>query len=122
MKRTLQRHKNKIYPKIPKTLEDIRNSFLDPKILNEYGYNLTNSAQFYIDTVIETNHAFTVFASKFVIDFIQKNIEPGQRNYLLDGTFDRLPGGGYYQLLIITIEFENQVCQICKYLKVFVTF
>lgn len=112
MKRTLQRHKNKAYPKIPKTLEDIRNSFLDPKILDEYGYNLEKNARFYIDTVIETNHAYTVFASKFVIDFIQKNIKPGLRNYLLDGTFDRLPGSDYYQLLIITIEFENEVGHI----------
>lgn len=65
-------------------------------------------AKFYVDTVITTEYAFTLFVSKFVVDFIEKNIEPAARNYLLDATFDSLPKG-YYQLLIISIEYQNDV-------------
>lgn len=66
---------------------------------------------FYIDTVVEKDFAFTVFASKFVIDFIQKNIDATSRSYLMDGTFDSLPDA-YYQLLVISIEHNNDVSNI----------
>lgn len=108
MKRTLQRHKNKKYPKIPKAIQDIQNQFQDPAILNEYGINLEGDSTFYIDTIIEANYAFTVFGSQFTIDFIKENIPPESRNFLLDGTFDKLPGE-FYQLLIVAIEYKNDV-------------
>lgn len=69
---------------------------------------LKGDEDFYIDTVVKPHFAFTVFASKYVIDFINKNIEPNLRSYLLDGTFDSLPDG-YYQLLVISIEYKNDV-------------
>lgn len=62
-------------------------------------------AKFYIVTIAEKNFAFTLFASQFVIDFVKKNIN--RRNYLLDGTFDKIPTG-YYQLLIISFEYNNE--------------
>lgn len=77
-------------------------------IIEEYGYNLEHDSRFYIDTVVNPNYAFTVFASQFVIEFIQENIKPECRYYLMDATFDGLPPG-YYQLLIISIEYQNDV-------------
>lgn len=65
----------------------------------------------YIGTVVKSKYAFTVFASKFVIDFIEKNIEPSSRKYLMDATFDSLPKD-FYQLLIISIEYQNDVSNI----------
>lgn len=108
MKETLQRHKTKSHPKIPESIQNLRATFSDRAVLEKYGYNLDGDEKFYIDTVIEKDFAFTVFASKYVIDFVQQNIEPGSRHYIMDGKFDSIPGG-FYQLLIITIEFQNDV-------------
>lgn len=79
--------------------------------MDKYGYNMEHDAKCYIDTVVTPHYAFTVFASKFVIDFIEKNIEPSTRNYLMDATFDSLPKG-FYQLLIISIEYQNDVSEV----------
>lgn len=59
--------------------------------MNKYGYTLDQDERFYIDTVVTYQYAFTLFASKFVIDFVQNHIEPRARNYLMDATFDSLP-------------------------------
>lgn len=115
MKRTLLRHKTKKFPKMPDSLETIRDTFLDPEIIQKFGMNYERDCKFYIDTVITDFYAFTIFASKYVIDFIEENIEPKSRNYLMDGTFDHLPKE-YDQLLIISIEYMNDVSYCCKYL------
>lgn len=112
MKRTLQRHKNKQYPKCPGSIEEIRQTFMDPNILEKYGNNIEGDGMFYVDTIVHQNYAFTVFVSKYVIDFIKKNIPPKSRHYLLDATFDSLLNQ-YYQLLIISIEYQNDVCNNC---------
>lgn len=81
---------------------------MEPKTIEEYGYNLDGDAKFYIDTVVAPDYAFTVFASKHTINFIEENIDPESRHYLMDATFDGLPPG-FYQLLIIAIEYQNDV-------------
>lgn len=114
IKKTLQRCKNKKYPKKPRSIEDIRDTFLDPDVIKQYGYNLEGDMQFYAGTVIENDYGFTIFISKFTMDFIENNIAPGSRHYLMDGTFDSLPGN-FYQLLIITIEYRNDVSSLIIY-------
>lgn len=111
VKKTLSRHKNKIYPRIPDSIENIREKFEDLKIMEKYGYNLESDSKFYIDTVVTSHYSFTVFASKFVIDFIEKNIEPASRKFLMDATFDSLPKD-FYQLLIFSIEYQNDVSKV----------
>lgn len=111
MQKTLQRHKNKCHPKNPRSVDGIREVFLQPQIIEKYGSNLEDDGRFYIDTIVEDDYAFTVFASKYVIDFIQEHIPPNKRHYLMDGTFDSLPKE-YYQLLIISIEYQNDVSNI----------
>lgn len=76
--------------------------------MEKYGYTLENDARFYAGTVSKSKYGFTVFASEFVIKFIEKNIAPKSRRYLMDGTFDKLPSP-FYQLLIISIEYQNDV-------------
>lgn len=115
MKRTLLRNKNKSYPKDPKSIENIRDKFKEAKVFEEYGYNLDSDARFYIGTVVEEDFAFTIFASHYVINFIERNIEPDSRNYLMDGTFDSLPNE-YCQLLIISIEYKNDVSSKFQFL------
>lgn len=74
MKQTLRRHKNKTYPKDPGTVEGIREQFLKEDILKEFGSNFEGDEDFYKDTVVEKDFAFTIFASKYVIDFIQTDV------------------------------------------------
>lgn len=116
IKQTLLRHKNKKYPKDPGTVNGIRETFLQEEIFKEYGSNLEGDEDFYIDIIVEEDFAFTIFASKFVIDFIEKNIAPSSRTYLMDGTFDSLPNA-YYQLLVISIEYNNDVSIISYYIR-----
>lgn len=116
MKRTLIRHKSKKYPVAPRSVEGVRETFMKPDIFEEYGLNKERDADFYIGTIChvgdeedgnDKDYAFTVFASKYVIDFIKK-MPPHQRSYLMDGTFDSLPSE-YYQLLTISIEYKTEV-------------
>lgn len=107
MKKTLSRYKNKKHPSPrPDTIEDIRTAFLNPNIIQDYAYNYERDARFYINTVTTPDYSFTLFVSQFTIDFVEKNIK--RRKYLMDGTFDSLPEG-FYQLLIIAIEYRNDV-------------
>lgn len=76
--------------------------------MKKYGLTLEGNAKFYIDTVVEEHFHFTVFYSEFVSKFIKENIAAGSRKYLIDGTFGNLPVG-YYQLLIVTVEYQNDV-------------
>lgn len=108
MKRTIARKKNKKYPKIPKSIKELQEEFLKPKILNDYGYNYDGDAEFYLGCSITEDYGFVVFYSDFVANFIKENIPVGSRYYLMDGTFASLPDG-IYQLLTISIAYENNV-------------
>lgn len=111
VKRTLERVKSKKYPAVPSSIQDLQIEFKKPHIIEKYGYTFDGDAKLYIDTVVTPHHEFTVFASHFVIDFIQNNMAPETRNYLMDGTFDSLPAG-FYQMLIISVEYQNDVSGI----------
>lgn len=111
MKRTLQRHKNQVHPQSTRSVDEIKSKFMEAAIMEKYGLNLEKDGKFYVGTVVEDDYGFTVFASKYVIDFIEEKVNPKDRHYLMDGTFDSLPSE-YYQLLIISIEYENDVSNI----------
>lgn len=110
MKRTLIRHKIKKYPKIPKTLIEIKDELNSPENA-EFGRTRDGKDLLYIDTVIEKQYSFAVFASKKVIDLVEEYINPQERNYLMDGTFRVVPAM-FYQLFIISIEYANDVCML----------
>lgn len=108
MTRTIARKKSQGYPKSP-TIQEIQQEFLKPEILTKYGYTLDGDAKFYMDTIVGSDYQITVFCSDFVKQFIEsENIEVGSRKYLIDGTFDKLPVG-YYQLMTLSIEYQNDV-------------
>lgn len=108
MERKLNRLKYKKYPPIPRTLEKTRKVLSTNGNLFKYGNTLDKRHKFYIDTVIEKMHTFMVFASFEAIDMIKNYIEPEQRRYLIDGTFKVAPNL-FYQLLVIVIEYKNDV-------------
>lgn len=108
MKRHLDRTKNSKHPKCPKTCGELKELFEEQNIIDKYGYNLKASEKLFIDTIVNENWAFSLFASFSVIKFIKDHIDPRSRNYLIDGTFDCAPRL-FYQLLIISIEYKNDV-------------
>lgn len=104
----MERNKNPVHPRVPNTLLNLKQDFRKPEILKKYGYTHDGDQRFYVDTIVAENYGFTVFASEFAIDFMQKNIAPGSRIFLMDATFDSLPDG-FYQLLVTTVEFQKHV-------------
>lgn len=76
--------------------------------MKEYGHTLDGDSKFYLGTEITEDYKFTIFYSEFVMNFIKENISIGSRRYMMDATFDSLPDG-YYQLLIIAVEYRNNV-------------
>lgn len=111
MNRQLTRIKTKARPKIPTNNMQILKLFQSPDIIDEHGYTLDGSSRLYVDTIITEQYSICIFASFAIINMVRHNINPEQRRYLIDGTFQMVPRT-FYQLLIISIEFENDVRSI----------
>lgn len=112
--RQLYRLRDKQYPKRPSTDEEIQQAFENDDIFAEYGRTLDKRRPFYAGSVVKKNrYAFHVFASFGIIDMVKKHIPPEQRKFLLDGTFKIVPRR-FRQLLIIAIEYKNDVCSSTK--------
>lgn len=107
--RSLHRWKNDERPKIPGSIIELQSEFRKPETLNRYGSTYEGDGKFYINTITSEKCDFTVFASPFVLKFIEEHIK--DRRYLMDATFDKLPEG-FYQMLIISIEYEKDVSKI----------
>lgn len=103
VEQTLNRLKNNAHSDLPKSHEEIKEALNKnvPKAL-------TNENPFYINSELSNACSFHVFGSMKTIEFIKQNIDVGQRNYLIDGTFKVAPRN-HYQLLIISIEYKNKV-------------
>lgn len=108
IKRSMDRVKNEKYPKRPSSLQEVKDLFANTEIINKYGTNLDKTEKLYIDTVVEEAYGFLLFASYATINMTRSNIAPHQRNYLIDGTFSCSPKM-FYQVLIISVEFKNDV-------------
>lgn len=76
--------------------------------MRKYGYTLDGDSRFYIDTIVTQEYSFIIFCSQYVVNFIKDNIPVGSRHYMMDGTFGSIPKA-FYQLLIIAIEYQNDV-------------
>lgn len=111
---TLQRIKNKQYPEIPKSCKEIEEVLKKPETFENFGHTLTKKNQLYIGSEVNDKFSFHVFASISVIEFIKENISVDQRFYLIDGTFKIVPRK-LSQLLIISIEFKNDVSKKPKF-------
>lgn len=117
MKKTIARRTSKNYPRNVKSAEAIAVEFKNPKTFNEFGLNLRKTEPFYIGTVeVPSKYSFTVFASKQVMSLIDRHISD-DRHYMMDGTFDVTPLGCYYQLLVIHIEYQNDVSHAFQQLR-----
>lgn len=105
---TLNRLKSKKHPPIPSSLEKTRDVLNTKANLVKYGNTLDRKNKFYVDTVVAEAYTFTIFVSFKTVNMIKRYIKPAERRYLLDGTFKIRPKL-FYQLLIIAIEYKNDV-------------
>lgn len=111
MSRNLRRYTNNKYPSKPNTVAQIKTAYNDQDTMQQYGSNVRKTHPFYVNTAeTEFGSAFTIFASYEVIHMVKEHIPPEQRRYLIDDTFDVTPPGCFSQLLIIAIEYKNDVC------------
>lgn len=108
MKKRMGQVKNQPHPKIPKTCLEVQQMFQNPEIFNKYGSTLDHASALYIDTVVTKDYSFCLFASQATINIVRRSINPCDRHYLIDGTFKVVPRG-FYQLIIISIEYKNDV-------------
>lgn len=76
--------------------------FEDPDIMNEYGLSMNKQERFYAGSVVRALFAFHIFASFSTINFIKKY------NFKIVPTPSKL----FSQLLIISIEYKNDVSVI----------
>lgn len=115
VEKNVARRTKKKRPQHVKTPDSIARAFENAETLNDFGLNMRKTERFYIDTIIESGKrgepdvSFTLFASLQMIDLIKKHIPPQNRRYMMDATFDITPLGSYYQLLVIYIEYSNDV-------------
>lgn len=109
MERNLRRLKDQPYPKAPHNAHEIIDAYTDEKILSNFAYNLSNTDKLYIDTITTNTYCFTLFASMENIKLVDANIPPNMRNYSMDATFKIVPKSEFKQLLIIYIEYKNDV-------------
>lgn len=88
---TISRLKAKEYPKLHKTLQEVKNAFEEDESVKSFKTTLTNRDQFYFDTQIDEGFGYQIYASTATIKFIEDNIDAESRNYLMDGTFRIVP-------------------------------
>lgn len=79
-----------------------------PEIREAYGRTLDGNHTLYIGSKVESEFGFHVFGSHAIMKLVHEEIPPEQRTYLIDGTFKIVPRG-FAQLLIIAIEYKNDV-------------
>lgn len=114
IKRQLLRIKNQANQTVPKTIQEIQTAFEQKDVQAIFGSTLDGKNKLYFSTLIEDDFSFIVFASEKVMSLIKKFIPIENRRYLIDGTFKVVPRI-FYQLIVIAIEFENDV-SVCPQL------
>lgn len=107
-KRQLFRIKNKKFPPIPKTIEAMHEALEKPEVSKHFRLTLDKNNDLYVGSVLKKNHSFIVFASHRIIEISKEFIPLQSRKYLIDGTFKVVPRV-FYQLLVISIEYKNDV-------------
>lgn len=68
-----------------------------------------NPRHFYTACIIDEKYFFCLFSSLKAIDLVKENISHEKRTYLMDATFEIVPQGCFKQLLVIYIEYFDEV-------------
>lgn len=117
LQRNLQLIRTSALPKNPYNGTEIAKMFESEKVMNLIGISKTKSIFF--DGVIEAsgpkeddNYSACFFSSKDSLDIFEQNVPYGERNIVIDGTFDVVPLGTYKQLLVVYAVYMEKVFPI----------
>lgn len=105
--RALQMIRNKSLPKNPIETSDIQKMFEREDIMSLLGK--TKDGELFFDGVLEGNdHSACFFSSKKSMKIFEA-VPFGERQMMIDGTFDVVPTGSFKQLLVIHAVYMGKV-------------
>lgn len=106
--RALQLIRNESLPKNPINTADIETMFQRDDIMTMLGKS--KEGELFFDGVLEGNeYSACFFSSKKSIEIFENNEDFGERQIMIDGTFDVVPIGSYKQLLVIYAVYMEKV-------------
>ncbi|XP_046806265.1 uncharacterized protein LOC124419747 isoform X2 [Lucilia cuprina] len=114
----LQRGLQKIISKnlitSPKNALQVIEAFNLENVWNDFGLSKDEMKprHFFTAAIDGESYSFCLFSSLKSIDLIKENIPPTKRTYLIDATFKIVPHGCFKQLLIIYIEYFEEIFPI----------
>lgn len=116
LQRNLQLIRAAALPKNPNNGSDIAKMFDDENVMHLIGISKTKSTFF--DGILEGGNrkedkfSACFFSSKDSLNIFEQNVPYGERNIVIDGTFDVVPLGTYNQLLVIYAVYMEKVFPI----------
>lgn len=95
----------------PKNAVQVVEAFNLENVWNDFGLSKddSNPRTFFTAAITEETYSFCLFSSLKTVDLIKENISPQKRTYLVDGTFKIVPYGCFKQLLVIYVEYFEEV-------------
>lgn len=107
--RGLQMIRSAKLPKNPNNINEIEKIFDKEEIRNLLGKSKTNGV--FYDGVLEGDgYSACFFSSKDSIEVLEEYVPYGEREIMMDGTFDVVPLGSFNQLLVIYGVYMGKVC------------
>lgn len=100
-------------PKSPKDVPEILRASSNEFVKKNYGTTLRQNkdekSDFFRHAFQSNEYAFCIYASNDIINAINQEILPENRQYFMDGTFKVCPMGIFQQLLIVHVNFLGQI-------------
>lgn len=113
IERTLRNYRKTKYGKSPNTIEDIEREFSKPDVFEALGLSqFREHGVLYNGIQIEKEFCNCVFSSAKSIAVITDILEPHERFFVMDGTFNITPRGEFKQVLILHAEYGIKVSLI----------
>lgn len=111
IKRGLQYIAAKNFVSSPKSALDVVEAFNIENVWTQYGVSkdCDNPEHFYTASISDKDYSYFIFSSQKSIHLIRENISPTNRKFLIDATFKPVPRGCLNQLLIIYVEYFDEV-------------
>lgn len=111
IKRGLQYIAAKNFVSSPKSALDVVEAFNIENVWTQYGVSkdCDNPEHFYTASISDKDYSYCIFSSQKSIHLIRENISPTNRKFLIDATFKPVPRGCFNQLLIIYVEYFDEV-------------
>lgn len=111
IRRGLQYIASKNFVSSPKRPLEVVEAFNLQNVWESYGLSqdVDDQKHFFTACINEEDFAYCIFSSQKSIKLIEENILPVKRTFLMDATFKIVPRGCFTQLLVIYIEYMEEV-------------